>query len=215
MDYKTMKMDGAEVEGRTIIGYASTFGNRDLVGDVVVAGAFKKTLSERKPKVFYNHMYPIGSPVEIHEDSKGLYTESKMSRTPRADEILELVKDGVINEMSIAYEVLQYEDDSEKGVRYLKELKLFEYGPVDFPANENAVIEGVKTLADRLRRGKKLDSGSIESINVAIDTLKQILSLSKGEPSDDDTHGEPSLIDTQWIAELGDLVHELSESARV
>jgi len=138
-----------------------------------------------------------------------------MSRTPRADEILELVKDGVINEMSIAYEVLQYEDDSEKGVRYLKELKLFEYGPVDFPANENAVIEGVKTLADRLRRGKKLDSGSIESINVAIDTLKQILSLSKGEPSDDDTRREPSLIDTQWIAELGDLVHELSDSARV
>ena len=215
MDYKTMKMDGAEVEGRTIIGYASTFGNRDLVGDIVVAGAFKKTLSERKPKVFYNHMYPIGSPVEIREDSKGLYTESKMSRTPRADEILELVKDGVINEMSIAYEVLQYEDDSEKGVRYLKELKLFEYGPVDFPANENAVIEGVKTLADRLRRGKKLDSGSIESINVAIDTLKQILSLSKGEPSDDDTRREPSLIDTQWIAELGDLVHELSDSARV
>ena len=214
MDYKTLKMDGAEVEGRTIIGYASTFGNRDLVGDIVVAGAFKKTLSERKPKVFYNHMYPIGSPVEIHEDSKGLYTESKMSRTPRGDEILELVKDGVINEMSIAYEVLQYEDDSAKGVRYLKELKLFEYGPVDFPANENAVIEGVKTLADRLRRGKKLDSGSIESINVAIDTLKQILSLSKGEPSDNDTH-EPSLIDTQWIAELGDLVHELSESARV
>ena len=33
------------------------------------------------------------------------YTESKMSRTPRGDEILELVKDGVINEMSIAYEV--------------------------------------------------------------------------------------------------------------
>ena len=101
---------------------------------------------------------------------------------------LSLVKDGVINEMSIAYEVLQYEDDSSKGVRYLKELKLFEYGPVDFPANENAVIEGVKTLADRLRRGKKLDSGSIESINVAIDTLKQILSLSKSEPSLIDTH---------------------------
>ena len=74
MDYKTMKMDGAEVEGRTIIGYASTFGNRDLVGDIVVAGAFKKTLSERKPKVFYNHMYPIVQ-VEIREDSKGLHRE--------------------------------------------------------------------------------------------------------------------------------------------
>lgn len=224
MEYKSFLMKDADVQGRTIIGYASTFGNKDRVGDVVVRGAFKKTIAERKPKVFYNHMYPIGSPIKLEEDSKGLLTESKISATPKGDEILELVKDGVINEMSIMYEVVKREVDEEEGTTYLKELKLYEYGPVDFPANEQAVIEGVKSLADRLRRGKKLEGQSIASIVSAIDTLQQLVSLAKsGEPSDTDTPGEPSDdtptpepsdIDTQLMQDIGELVHELAEAVR-
>jgi HK97 family phage prohead protease len=128
MEIKNLKQDDFAVEGRTIVGYAAAFGNRDRVGDIIEQGAFKKTISERQPKVFYNHSYPIGLPLAMREDSKGLYTESKISATPRGDEILELVKDGVISEMSIAYEVVKFDVDRTKDTRMLKELKLYEFG---------------------------------------------------------------------------------------
>ncbi len=224
MDFKTLKTDSVEVDGRTIFGYASTFGNKDLVNDIVEKGAFKKTLGERKPKVFYNHMFPIGSPVKIHEDSKGLFTESKISRTDRGDEILELVRDKVITEMSIAYDVVKYEIDEQEKVRYLKEIKLYEYGPVDFPANESAVIEGVKTLADRLRKGKKLDDCSLKDIQSALHTLQQLVQIASDPEPPNGTQGEPlvkstlsaepSVIDTKWISELGSLVHDIAEAAK-
>jgi len=47
-------------------GYASTFGNEDLVGDIVEKGAFKKTIQERLPKnlikVLWQHYDPMGVP---------------------------------------------------------------------------------------------------------------------------------------------------------
>ena len=124
-EYKNIKIDRDGVEGRTLIGYAAEFGNRDKVGDTIEPGAFKKTISEggAKIKVFYNHYKPLGVPIAMREDSKGLYTESKISKTQQGDEVLELIKDGVITEMSIAYETLQSEPDRPSG-RRLKELRL-------------------------------------------------------------------------------------------
>jgi HK97 family phage prohead protease len=162
MEFKKFSLDSenVDIEERKIFGYAATFGNKDLVGDVIVPGAFKKTLEEAGPrvKVFYNHTQPIGRPLKMEEDEKGLYVEARISKTAKGDEILELIKDGAISEMSIAYEVIQ--DEKKADGRYLKEIKLFEFGPVDFPANPEAVISGVKALADRYREsdlgGEKL-----------------------------------------------------------
>ena len=156
-EYKRFKADEVDTEGRMIIGYAAAFGNVDRVGDVIERGAFKKTIAERKIKVFYNHQLPIGVPKVMREDGKGLYTESYVSKTAKGDEILELVRDGVISEMSIAYEVVKGNWDEREKVRKLKELKLYEYGPVDFAANEDAVISGVKAFADRLSRAQDIE----------------------------------------------------------
>jgi uncharacterized protein len=174
MEFKSWQAQDVSIQERKLFGYAATFGDKDLVGDIIVPGAFKKTLEEsgKRVKVFYNHMQPIGRPIEMREDSKGLYVEAQISKTPKGDEILELVKDGVINEMSIAYEVIQ--QDIKKDARYLKEIKLFEFGPVDFPANPQAVISGVKSLADRIRETGRMDA---QKINRMQEELKNLLDL--------------------------------------
>ncbi len=134
-------------DGRTVEGYASTFGNVDQVGDIVVAGAYKRTLNNNmgRIKVLRDHEHPIGMPVKAFEDSKGLYTESRISDTQLGNETLTLLRDGVLDRMSIGYEPVAKEMGQHEGkqVRYLKEIKLYEWSIVTFPANEQAAVTGI------------------------------------------------------------------------
>ena len=145
-------------DGRTVEGYASTFGNVDAVGDVVVAGAYKRTLDRaaqsheglKRIKVLRDHDQPIGVPLEAVEDGKGLYTRSHISDTQLGNETLTLLRDGVLDRMSIGYEAVQKEQGQHEGkqVRFLKEIKLYEWSVVTFPANDSAAVTGVKQLED-------------------------------------------------------------------
>lgn len=147
MQYKAIPMETkVNHEKRTIEGYASTFGNRDRVGDTVQKGAFKKTIAERFAggkkkdiKVLWQHFHPIGLPIHMEEDSKGLYTVSKIAKTPQGDEALQLAEEGVVDKMSIGYDIIKSEPEDDGG-QILKEIKLYEYSLVTFPANEEASV---------------------------------------------------------------------------
>lgn len=157
MEYKSRPAELKIAEdGLTIVGYASTFGGEpDSYGDIVDRGAFKKTIKERFPKgsikMLWQHREPLGMPVELTEDSRGLHFEAKITDTQFGRDCLAYIKDGVVNTMSIGYSTIKHEidDGGDDEVRHLKEVKLFEISPVTFPANENATITGVKELIDR------------------------------------------------------------------
>jgi HK97 family phage prohead protease len=142
----------ARKEKRTIEGYASIFDNRDLVDDIVVAGAFARTLSDggpgsRSPLLWqHNVMAPIGRPLEIREDSRGLYFKDKISKTRQGDEALELAHDGVVTGVSIGYDIMRHEidDTGDRPTRRLLDLELWERSLVTFPANEQARIVSVR-----------------------------------------------------------------------
>ena len=51
-------------------------------------------------------------PVHMEEDSKGLLTVSKISRTKAGDEAIQLVADGVASHMSIGYDTIKGEDET-------------------------------------------------------------------------------------------------------
>lgn len=151
----------ADFGQRLIEGYASVFNVVDLVGDVVMPGAFAKTITERQPrkliKCFYDHSIPIGMPVELREDSRGLFTVNRISNVPEGDKVLQFVADGVCAHMSFAYDVIGREIVQREGaepIRRLTELKLYEEGPVHWPANEQAELLGMKQLAEALREAR-------------------------------------------------------------
>jgi len=154
-----------EHNGRTIFGYVSTFEapeDHDAHGEIVAPGAFLKTIQDRgaRVKVLWQHDFssPIGKAVELHEDTKGLYGEGKLSDVPKAGEALELVQDGVLDSFSIGFDYVRtvtLEDTVVasgwfKGdpVRQLLEVKLYEFSPVTFPSNEHATIDGLKHWRD-------------------------------------------------------------------
>ena len=180
--YKNCSMEfNAKADTIEFEGYASIFGNKDSGGDIMQKGAFKKTIQEnlRRIKVLWNHDWnsPIGKPTKIFEDEKGLYVEAKISNTEKGKEIYQLMKDNVIDEMSIGYEIKKDDYDKSKQANLLNEVKLYEFSPVTFAMNELAQVSNVKGLNNYLSMINNFDISTLDQnkIKQAIEVLKSLL----------------------------------------
>lgn len=133
-------------------GYASVFGNRDSYGDVVIPGAFTRTIANDRGrvKVLWQHdpSQPIGIPVEMREDDRGLLVKARIADTTLGRDTLALLRAGVITELSIGYDAVREEYDNERSERKLTEIRLWEFSPVTWAANDLARITAVKHASD-------------------------------------------------------------------
>lgn len=148
--YFKLKLSDATTDEGVIEGHLSVKDNVDLGGDVVKAGAFKRTLAATGGRVpiLFNHSVnePIGAWEEMREDDVGLYVKGRLNmEVSRAREIFALLKQGAIKGLSIGYDVVK--DRVIDGKRHLLELKLWEGSVVVFPMNERAGVEAVKAHA--------------------------------------------------------------------
>lgn len=140
-------------EDGVFTGYASIFGNTDLGNDVVLEGAFTKSIARRGAKgvkMLYQHdaKQPIGVYDEIIEDNRGLKVKGRLALgTQRGREVYELMKMGAIDGLSIGYRVDNKGFDyDEKGKRrLLKSVDLMEISAVTFPMNPKARVQAVKS----------------------------------------------------------------------
>lgn len=135
-------------------GYASTFGERDLGGDIVVAGAMTKSLKARGAKgvrMFADHdsRKRIGVWTDLIEDEKGLYVKGRLllEKQDGKDAYIDL-KEGALDGMSIGFRTKADSYDGRRKARMLKEIDLLEISLVSFPMNENARVTGVKSADD-------------------------------------------------------------------
>jgi len=149
MESKNFKLKIKQIgEKGEFEGYAATFGNEDMVGDVIEPGAFTKTLQENpNVPILWQHKpdEPIGITTEIVQDQHGLYVKGQLNlATTRGREAYELLKQGVIKGLSIGYETLK--ETWINGVRHIKEVRLWEYSLVTFPANTSAQVVAVKSV---------------------------------------------------------------------
>lgn len=135
-----------------IEGYGSVFGNVDSYGDIVVAGAFERTLVAAKaegrlPAMLWQHNpdEPIGVWTEMRQDKRGLVVKGQVAMTTqRGREAFELIKMGALSGLSIGYSTVKSTFDEQTGVRSLVDLDLWEVSPVTFPANGAARITAAK-----------------------------------------------------------------------
>ncbi|ADU50163.1 phage prohead protease, HK97 family [Thermaerobacter marianensis DSM 12885] len=147
----------------TVEGYASTW-DRDEDGDVIVKGAFKKTIQERVPagkvKLLDSHRWDsqhvLGTVVEAREEDHGLWIKAIFSGSAEAQAVRQKVLEGHLTAFSIGFESLRDEikaDEQGRPTRYIYEVKLYEVSIVPFPANENAVIMAAKQANGSGRAG--------------------------------------------------------------
>lgn len=188
--YMQFKVDKLDEEEGIFEGYGSIFGNVDNGGDVVDQGAFEKTLEENKGRIKILALHddstlPIGVPIEIKEDEKGLYLKAKISDTALGKDVKVLLKDGVLNELSIGYDPVKVGYD-EDGNRHLKEVDLWEVSVVTWAMNPEATISGYKsqqTPLNKLTRwveqvqweqkeGRKISGSRLQTLEDASKSLK-------------------------------------------
>lgn len=142
-----LEIKSIDMQGR-FAGYASVFNVVDNQRDIMLRGAFARTLKDRigEIKLLWQHQQdePIGVFDTMFEDARGLYVEGRLLlNVQRAKEAHTLMKAGALRGLSIGYSPTRYHIDK-KGIRHLAEVELWEVSLVTFPANEAANVTVVK-----------------------------------------------------------------------
>ncbi|HTN60740.1 MAG TPA: HK97 family phage prohead protease [Devosia sp.] len=144
--------EGEEDDGE-ITGYGAIFSKEDQGGDIILPGAFKKTLTdiERTKQVIpilwqHNRDMPIGVWNTFAEDDRGLKCSGTLfGGLQQARDALYLLKRKGIKGLSIGYRTVEADIDQKTFVRKIKTLQLFEVSLVTFPMQPKANITQVKT----------------------------------------------------------------------
>ncbi|BER92694.1 HK97 family phage prohead protease [Atrimonas thermophila] len=162
MEYKDFPLMVKSVDESGVIeARIASYNNVDLDNDVFEYGAFAKTLQERERfPVLWQHdsREPIGYTMQAREEDDGVYATAQLILdVTRAKEAYSLIKSGVPLSASVGFDIIKQQWDGE--IRRIKEVRLWEWSIVTFPANPRAAILGVKgvvpyqdlPLADRDR----------------------------------------------------------------
>ncbi|GIL03327.1 MAG: hypothetical protein BroJett030_32260 [Alphaproteobacteria bacterium] len=134
----------------TFRGYAAIFGERDLGNDVVLPGAFAASLARRGPenvRMLFQHDpdEPIGTWTSIVEDGRGLYVTGRLATAvARGREVLELMRAGAIDGLSIGFRTIRARADRASRARHIVEADLWEISVVTFPMQLGARVDQVK-----------------------------------------------------------------------
>ena len=127
-----------------------------------------------------NYDLPIGKPLELREDEKGLFIRGRISDTQKGRDIQTLLKDGVLSEMSIGYDAIDFDYDGNTGIRHLKEVKLWEVSIVTWAMNDQATIDEVKSLAETLRseaKAGKITQSRLNALKPFISVVRELVEI--------------------------------------
>lgn len=162
-----LKIADVDTSSRKVAMYLAHFGNIDSDNDMIVKGAFSKSLQERgvesasnRKIAFLRHhdwKMQIGKFVELKEDENGLYAIGELGNSTIGNDALCDYQDGIIREHSIGFKYMQdklkwIEDETKSSGGYwlVSEVALWEGSAVTFGANElTPVLEVGKSLGNK------------------------------------------------------------------
>lgn len=233
----------ADGEGRTVEAYAVPWDEPAEVVDVeghyfevFRRGAFSRQLARSGTQgvtVLYNHglnMYarpsdrfsvPIGTPREIREDGRGLFTATRYASTELGDEILQLVRDGALTGQSVQF----IRSPGGRGTRRTKgghsttgldlverhDVRLIEYGPTPRPVYAGAAVVGLRArqlaeqiaLCDTAERARLIEILTASSpASAAGDTPDPVAASAVAAEPEPSAAGDPPVGSTRSLLEI-------------
>ncbi|HFU4203816.1 TPA: HK97 family phage prohead protease [Streptococcus suis] len=150
---KTFTIKSVSEEGDSVHfeGLASTFGNVDRHGDIMVAGCFDDSIRD-KPTVpmCLNHDWNIViGKMALSLNEEGLWVKGTFNlNDANAKNVYDLMKMGALDSFSIGFFIKDYDPiDTERpyGGWNIKKAEVFEVSVVTVPANPQATVERVKS----------------------------------------------------------------------
>ena len=211
--YKQGEISDIDENLGIVKGYGSIFGNVDSDNDIIDKGAYRRTIKNNGKRVKYIYQHditkPIGKMRELYEDDKGLGFVAEVPKTTFGNEVLELMKYGVIDENSVGIMPVK-KDFNDDGVRVIKEVKLFEISAVTLASNEEAKILEVKgesqkidyytkrfdNLIKQIRKGNITDDlGYL--IEYELEVLKSLIARDNTHQSDEELTRDNTHLETK------------------
>lgn len=167
----------SESQGRVRAGVCAVFGNIDSGKDITHKGAFTKTLAEgrKRWKHLWNHdssRPPTAKVLDIYEIDRhelpekvlefapdatgGLYVKREyLTSHPDIDWILECIDEGIIDEMSYAFDIdkKDFSEINGEKIRNLREVILYDTSDVNYGMNAATVGSGMKNAFSTMPLG--------------------------------------------------------------
>jgi len=176
-------------DGRTVDAYAAVFNSPTVISDregtyleTIAPTAFDRTIALQGTRfgVFFNHgltlhgtpsergSMPIGTPIEVRADQRGVFTSTRYNKNALAEEALEAIRSGAITGQSFAGRFVssnpkappggwRMSDDGDLTTVTRDEIAMTEYGPTPIPAYQDAAIVGVRNLGCTCERGTTIE----------------------------------------------------------
>jgi HK97 family phage prohead protease len=191
-NYKSFDLQVKDVDSKSgiVTGYFSAFGMVDSDGDIIMPGAFKRSIQDWGPEgkgrikhlLNHNPSQPLGKPLVVKEDAYGLYYESKIGIHQLGKDFIKMVESGLISEHSIGFKTLREQKGSEANEIY--DVMLFEGSSLTaWGANENTPLIGMKgmknieKIQDQIKAFEKFIRDSDvtdETIDLCLIKVKQL-----------------------------------------
>jgi uncharacterized protein len=211
--YKDFSLTELKAEGNegVITGRASVYGVVDAHNDVVMPGAFTRSLSESANQVVilnqHNTSDPIGMATLADSPEALLITEGLLElELASAREAWIRSKKKLVTGISIGYETLR--EEYKGSIRQLHEIKLWEVSLVTFPANSFARVTSVKDALSaeldlefvawattEVKAGRMLSAANLTKLKAAMTAMQDAMSamqsiVAAAEPSDEAASAE-------------------------
>lgn len=181
-----------------VSGYGSTFHFLDWHNDIIAPGAWLQDIPRFLSKGFvggigHDHKKPIGKPLRVYEDSRGLYMDASFDTSSEAQHARQKIKDGIIKLFSVGVVPLQARQLNEKqiyeywakagwtpseeekmraadpsGATLIKRARILEISPVAIAANDHAEIITYKSFnsdVDELRSRVEVLEAKFKAMN--------------------------------------------------
>lgn len=148
-------------DGLTLEGYAAVFDATTRIDswegtfdERIAKGAFARTIKARTPVLQFDHgshpligSLPLGSIRTLREDDHGLFVRARLSDNWLVAPFRDAISDGAVDGMSFKFAVVvdEWDESDDVPLRTIKEVKLYELGPVVFPAYEQTSV-GVRAM---------------------------------------------------------------------
>jgi len=153
IEKREFRMENAEYEGNTIRGYAAVYNSdSEWMGgfyEQIATGAFDDVL-DNDTRAYFNHDENLllgrvsSGTLRLGTDARGLYYEVDLPNTSYANDLVELMKRGDVNQSSFAFliESDRWEERDGKTYRIIEKVsRLLDVSPVSQPAYESATSE--------------------------------------------------------------------------
>ena len=164
MQFKQVSHEIKELDDAkgVVIAYASVYNNIDADREVIMPGAFTKTVNENYKRIRvlkdHNPTIGLGVPLQINTtDSYGLLTTTQFNLKKEVsrdmyEDIKLFLANGLNAELSIGFQTIKSIEeriDEENEIEKITEVKLWEYSFLsNWAANERAVVQNVKSKTD-------------------------------------------------------------------